>query len=290
MRIGAMTVCSIVDGEMHAPPRLLYPFDDVAGLGHFSRSTDRHTGDLVITIGGYLIRAGDRVVLIDAGAGPAPKSPVVAGGALRSSLLAHGVTPEDVTDVIYTHLHFDHIGWSTIQGEPFFPHATYRCDRRDWEYFTAEDYDTRWEEPLTNVSTDAARVRMAPLAERMLFFEGSESLLPGIETVDASGHTPGSVVLMLSSNGERGALLGDLVHTQSELVKGWVFRNHVDSRQAMARVTEFRDRLADEAIPCSASHFPGLCWGLLSRQDAGFGWRDIGNAFCCAPAASGLWR
>ena len=51
----------------------------------------------------------------------------------------YGVQPDDVTDVLFTHLHFDHVGWATQQGRVVFPNATYRCDERDWAHFVGPD-------------------------------------------------------------------------------------------------------------------------------------------------------
>ena len=83
-----------------------------------------------MAFGGFLVRAGDRVVLIDAGVGPDSPSPFMSGGQLLDSLARQQVSPGDITDVIFTHLHFDHVGWAPA-GEAVFPNATYRCDERD---------------------------------------------------------------------------------------------------------------------------------------------------------------
>ena len=91
-------------------------------------------GMLELAIGGFLIRSAERVAIVDAGVGQSPL-PLLICGAFLESLASHGVTPDEVTDVIFTHLHFDHIGWASRDGVPVFPNATYRCDARDWEYF-----------------------------------------------------------------------------------------------------------------------------------------------------------
>ena len=88
-----------------------------------------------MAFGGFLVRAGDRVGLIDAGIGPESPTPFMSGGQLLNSLAEHHVSPGEITDMIFTHLHFDHIGWASRAGEAVFPNATYRCDERDWEYF-----------------------------------------------------------------------------------------------------------------------------------------------------------
>jgi len=266
--IGAIDIAPIVDGEICRPFELIYPMDDLSPLtpevrAQYGPTWDHLDGSVVLTMGGYLVRTGDRIVLFDVGIGQWPKTPPMAGGSLRSHLLAEGVHPEDVTDVVYTHLHFDHIGWSTRGGEVFFPNAEYHCDARDWEYFLSESYDAAWEAEYTNPETDDARVRLAPIRERIRFWEVGAELLPGVTVLDASGHTPGSCVFRLDSDGERGYLLGDIVHTIPELTHVLRHRSHVDPKRAVARVREFRDLVAAEGALCSGSHFPGLTWGRL---------------------------
>src|SRR6202011_6286538 len=95
-------------------------------------------GMLEFALGGFLVRTAGRTVLIDTGVGARPIGPFV-GGRLLDSLSALGVTPADVTDVVFTHLHFDHVGWATTTGEIGFANATYRCDRRDWDHFVTAD-------------------------------------------------------------------------------------------------------------------------------------------------------
>ena len=91
-------------------------------------------GNIQLICGGYLLRAGDRIVLIDAGLGEY-EDEQWHGGQFLDSLRGLGVTPAEVTDVVFTHLHWDHVGWATRQGEVVFSNATYRAHRADWAHF-----------------------------------------------------------------------------------------------------------------------------------------------------------
>lgn len=267
MRIGDMQIDPLIDGEAAVPPEAGYanPTDWSA----FEHYLDPCTGLQINTLGGFLVRFDDKVVLVDAGVGPKPTFPFV-GGSLRSALFAVGVSALDVTDVIFTHLHADHIGWATVDGKPYFPNATYRADRRDWDYFCDPGYEPPdWERAATDFPVDAAAVRLAPVAARMEFFEGSQEIFVGIESIEASGHTPGSTVLRLSSAGEQGFLLGDLVHTQPELTEDrWHFWAHLDAEAGMNSIERVRKVLIDTKAPFAAAHFPGLKWGQLSTDGA----------------------
>ena len=81
-------------------------------------------GMLEMSLGGFLVRSGDRTVLVDAGVGRITEG-LFQGGRLLDNLDALGVQPGDVTDVVFTHLHFDHVGWATQQGSIVFPNANW---------------------------------------------------------------------------------------------------------------------------------------------------------------------
>jgi len=274
VRIGDVEVIAIIDGEIPGPPDAMYAEvpapERAAAVAGF---VDRASGNFVFTIGSYLLAMpDDRLVLVDTGIGPNPVQPSMGGG-LRSGLLAVGVQPEDVDDVVFTHLHFDHIGWAAQGGAPFFPNATYRADRRDWEHFMAPDYEpAAFEHYATRIETDRAGVRLAPVADRLELWDPGEGILPGLSSWDAPGHTPGTSALVIESRGERGALLGDIAHSIPELLNGWPFRSHLEQERATASNVATREWLADEGLLCSGSHFPGLEWGYVRRTGGNYTW------------------
>lgn len=275
MQIGDMRIDALIDGEAAVPRDGFYLGDPPPGdeeWAPFARYLDPCTGQQINTIGSYLIRYDDKVVLHDAGMGPEPTLPPFTGGGLRSALAALEVSPLDVTDIIYSHLHIDHIGWTTVEQKPYFPNATLRIDRRDWEHYSPPDYRMEeWEVGVTHADRDLVSIRFAPVLDRIELFEGSQELLPGIAAMEASGHTPGHTVLELSSRGERGLLIGDLVHTQGELVGSWDFAISHDHAKAIEAVDRFRGYLYDNALPFAAAHFPGMRWGRLVKNGAGSG-------------------
>ena len=98
-------------------------------------------------------------------------------GVDRYDVLSH-VQPGDITDVVFTHLHFDHVGWASHEGAIVFPNATYRCDGRDWEHFCDNE---------RTMST------LAPIEDRLTTWDGSGPLAPGVDLMSAPGHTPGTL-------------------------------------------------------------------------------------------------
>jgi glyoxylase-like metal-dependent hydrolase (beta-lactamase superfamily II) len=94
------------------------------------------SGDLELPVGGFLVRTGRRVILVDAGLGPVQRDGY-RSGALLESLATLSVTTDAITDVVLTHLHFDHVGWVTQRQKIVFPNAVYRCHQRDWDHFVS---------------------------------------------------------------------------------------------------------------------------------------------------------
>ncbi|MFI5266841.1 MAG: MBL fold metallo-hydrolase [Chloroflexota bacterium] len=263
MLIGDLLVEPIFDGTMRGP-----------ATGAFLGTTDElwaphrrflsEDGTIELALGGFLIRApGERLVLVDTGIGVGTGAALrgvgtFVGGELLNSLAAQGVSPADITDVVFTHLHFDHVGWASRQGQVVFPNATYRCDARDWEHFLGN-------ERVTPV--------LAPIEERLKTWEGSGPLLPGLDVMSAPGHTPGSTIMVLSSGTHRGMLLGDVVHCPVELLDDeWGGLGDVDpelakrTRNALARELEGTD------TPVAAAHFPGMIFGRLLAADGKRSW------------------
>ena len=256
MRIGEMEILPVHDGTARMKPEESYvgkgSTDDV-WEGH--RNLLDANGNIEMAMGGFLVRGGgDRVVLIDTGVGTINGAgffgPEFRSGMFLESLAAHGVRPDDVTDVLFTHLHFDHVGWSTQKGRVVFPRATYRCDTRDWAHFVGPD--------------PGATKKLSPLEGQLEPWDGSGTVLPGIDLQAAPGHTPGSTVVVVSSGSERAVLLGDAVHGPVELVdEEWGTIGDVDPELAVRTRNALARELEGTDTPVVAAHFPGLEFGRL---------------------------
>lgn len=270
LTIGRHSITPVLDSVVRAPAGRLYSnTPDAAWDLH--RDLLAPGGFVEMFMGGYVVHSGDRVVLVDAGVGPdgwkAPSGAFIPGGYLLDNLRVGGIAATDVTDVVFTHLHPDHIGWATRNGVANFPNATYRCDRRDWSFF------------VEHGEADAtSRVLLEPIADRVEWWEGSGPLFPGIDLVDTSGHTPGSTSVVFSGDdGSRAMLLGDVVHCPIELIDDeWETFGDVDPVMARATATRLARELEGSPTVVGAAHFAGLQFGrLLGGQAAGRRWSAV---------------
>lgn len=263
MKVGELEILPIFDGVSFQDGRAILSMPSVDGdpwVAHEALLDDE--GRLELTMGGFLVRTGDRTVLIDAGVGTIDNG-TFQGGYFLDSLAAVGVRPEAITDVLFTHLHFDHVGWATQQGEVVFPNAVYRCHALDWAHF------------VDAADADAGALRkLSPLRPQLELFDADGPLAPGLDVRHAPGHTPGSVIAIVSSGLERAMLIGDLAHCPAELTDDdWEAVFDVDpvlaraTREAVARELEGTD------VPVTAAHFPGLRFGRLLSGRGRRSWR-----------------
>jgi glyoxylase-like metal-dependent hydrolase (beta-lactamase superfamily II) len=267
MKIGDIEILPVFDGvgKEVAAEVLTRPGVGDPWVCHAAEDTglDAH-GVLHLDLGGFLVRTGDRVVLVDAGVGTI-NNEKYAGGGFLDGLRAHGVAPADVTDVVFTHLHFDHVGWATKKGEVVFPNATYRVHADDWAHF------------VESPEADAGAVRkLSPLTGRLEPFTADGPLAPGLDARHTPGHTPGSTVYVVSSGAERALLLGDVVHSVVELAEpDWEAVFDVDPVAARAARNVLADEVADTTDLVVGAHFPGLRFGRVVTAEGGRTFRSL---------------
>lgn len=258
MRIGSTTITPVLDGiGRFAPAEAYAGTTETMWARH--RSLLAPDGTVEMAVGGFLIRgAGDRLVLVDTGLGQSLGG--FQAGQLLDSLAALGVSSEDVTDVLFTHLHFDHVGWASHGGSPVFGRATYRCHALDWHHFVG-----RGDHPAASGSSFPAPYgKLVPVWGRMEFWQADGPVLPGIDVLHTPGHTPGSSTFVISSGAERALLLGDVVHCPVELLEPeWEGIKDVNPALAARTRAALAAELAGDATPLAAAHFPGLAFGRI---------------------------
>lgn len=187
MLIGDIDVHPLTDGTFRASPA--YFGEHVRAEGHedlFSRDSMAW-----LPIGCFLVRTGDRTILVDAGIGPEMRDDgprrFLVGGQLLLGLRAVGVTPADVTDVVCTHLHADHCGWLFDRNaDPVFTRAAVWFGARDWDHFVANPEVLMFDHIRRGFRAASERQgdRLRPVAD-------DTAIAPGVTVTMTPGHTPG---------------------------------------------------------------------------------------------------
>lgn len=258
MQIGDLEVLPLLDGEASLRPTDAYPTTTEADWAPHERWLT-HDGMLEIPIGCFLLRTAGRTILIDAGLGPYAAGGFT-GGRLPDELREAGAEPADVTDVVLTHLHFDHVGWATQKGDVVFPNATYRCHAEDWAHFVDGD-------------PEGAGRKLGPVADRLETWDATTTLAPGLDTMPTPGHTPGHTALVVSSGADRALLLGDAIHCPAELTESeWDGMGDVDPALARRTREALLRELEDTGSPATGAHLPGLRFGRVLPAEGRRSW------------------
>jgi glyoxylase-like metal-dependent hydrolase (beta-lactamase superfamily II) len=173
-----------------------------------------------------LVVAGDRRILVDDGAGlrwDGKHRDMYGldrqGGSLDDGLHRLGLARADITDVVLTHLHFDHAGGTTREeGGALtlsFPAATYHLQRRHW----------RWaHHPSERDAGSFRRDDFAALENsgRLHLLDGPTELVPGVHLFVSEGHTVGLQLVRLESDAGTLVFCGDLIPTTAHLKPAWI--------------------------------------------------------------------
>lgn len=180
---------------------------------------------IVLALHSLLARSAEHTVLVDCGMGDiwSDADADLYGlerprGGLLEDLARKGVQPADVTDVVLTHLHFDHAGGAIDRsGNLVFPQATHWVQAKHLRWAkdpTERDRRSFRRDILRAVESDACDLRVV---------EGQDTILPGIDVLPVHGHTPGQqLVLVGEHEGDRILHAGDLVPYASQVHLPWI--------------------------------------------------------------------
>jgi glyoxylase-like metal-dependent hydrolase (beta-lactamase superfamily II) len=212
LRVGEIDVLVISDGVLPLPPSTLAtnaaPADLTAWLDDRLLPTDVFKWPLNVVV----VRSGGRTVLIDAGIGD--EYPDFRAGLLALRLEAAGIDPASVTDVVLTHMHFDHIGGLFADGlkDRLRPDVPIHLAAAEAEFWASPDFSrTSMPPPVEAKIRTVTRRFLDEYRSQLRTFETEYEVAPGVVVRRTGGHTPGHSVVRLASGGERLTFLGDSV-------------------------------------------------------------------------------
>ena len=212
------------------------------------------------SVNAFLVNTGSRLVLIDAGAGTL-FGPTL--GKLVASLKAAGYAPEQVDDIFVTHMHPDHVGGLSADGQRVFPNATLHADKRESDFWLSQANLDKAPESMKGFFQGAmASVNPYVAAGKYQPFEADGEPVPGIRTIASHGHTAGHTSYLVESKGQQLLVIGDLIHVASVQFAdpGVTIAFDSDAKAAAAsRATVFGVAAKDGALVAAAHlQFPGL--------------------------------
>ncbi|MDC0039639.1 MBL fold metallo-hydrolase [Paracoccaceae bacterium] len=220
----------------------------------------------------FLIKSGDKNILIDAGAGTL-FGPVA--GNLPKALEEVGVMNDDISNIIATHLHPDHIGGMISQaGNKVFENATLTLTQDEYSFWNKEEnFKSNPEDQNLPLSV------LAAYSENLNLTSGSADLGLGLSSIDLPGHTAGHMGIMISSGNDQMAIVGDIIHAQYLQINnpeiGVVFDQDVDqARQSRKRIL---DILASEKTMFTGGHLLSPAIGYVESNGLNYSWVQAGK-------------
>ncbi len=263
------TLDTLSDGHLVLPKSFAFgeplPEGAEALLAKYGITGDTMTPDCNVT----LLRSGDRTILFDVGAG---QEFMPSAGKLMDALDALGVDIFDITDVVFTHAHPDHL-WGVRDdfGDLMFPDATYHIGRAEWDYWTDDN----------TVSTiDAGRVtfavgaksRLEVLADQIMLFGDDQEILPGVLSRLTPGHTPGHMAFEVAMGAENIMIIGDSIvnHHVAFERPTWLSGSDQDPELGAQTRLGLLEQLSDAQMRLIGFHLPGGGVGRAERRGDGF--------------------
>lgn len=262
LTLGDVQIDTVSDGNLMLPFDFSFgglPQDDLMQIvARHNLPTDMLEPPCNLT----LLRDGTNTVLFDVGSGP---DFMPSAGKITEALDALGLGPDDITHVVFTHGHPDHL-WGLLDDfdDPLFAGATCMMGRAEYDY---------WSDPETVNSIDAARQsfavgaarRLEVIADTVVLFEDGDEVLSGVRARMTPGHTPGHMSFDI---GGKALVVGDAIgnHHVAFDRPDWPASSDQDPLTAAATRKALLAELSETAMPMIGFHLPGGGLGQVVRD------------------------
>lgn len=235
-------------------------------------------GKIVMSFHSFVLKTGRHTIVIDTCCNkPRPgrgqfdvgKADYLAG------LAAAGVKPEEVTHVMCTHLHWDHVGWNTraFDGRwvPTFPNAQYVMAKREYDHWDAFYAKNKGNQDSPHALAFEDSVLPIMRAEKAVLVHDDFELDNGVSLEPCFGHTPGHVVVNVSSNDRNGVFIGDAIHHPIQILFPDL-STRADTDQDAARVSRraLIDKHAGSGTLVMPHHFSTPTCGTIEPHGGSF--------------------
>ena len=261
IKVGRFAVTTFFDGAVQLPgPHPIFGENvDAAQVKQLAQDNFLPGDQMEIGFTPTLVKTPDHLILFDAGNGEITGRRPHAGNLVaRMGLL--GIRPQDVTHVVITHMHPDHIGGLIHEGgQPAFPNAAYVTSAAEYDFWSPKDRLSGATERVAKL----VQATVVPFAEKYTFIKPGDAIAPGVTAIDASGHTPGHLAVNIEDGGDRIVLIGDAAnHYVVSLQRpDWHVRFDMDKQKAAATRRTLLGMIAADKVPFIGYHmpFPSVC-------------------------------
>ena len=268
-KVGAANVMVMGDGTLNVPLSFMLPETPASEAAALAAAVGVPPPGTAIPTNVTLVTLGDERILIDAGAGGNFQP---TAGKLSENMEAAGIEPGNITKIVFTHGHADHL-WGVIdEFDDFrFPNASYVIAAAEWDFWIDPNTPSAVPDWLKGMALGSARIlkRLEGKIERR---KAGDAIAPGLSYLATLGHTPGHMSLLLENGTERLLIGGDaLTHAAISFARpDWRLGTDFDRDQAVATRRRLLDRLAGERLPLVGFHLPSPGLGMVERNGAAY--------------------
>jgi glyoxylase-like metal-dependent hydrolase (beta-lactamase superfamily II) len=275
LTVGDIDVLVVSDGVLPLPTKM---------LGHNAKQVERDKwfdgmylprDAFDWALNAMLVRSADHTILIDAGLGTDPDLHLPRAGQLIGRLGAAGIDLAEVTDVVITHMHMDHIGGLLLDGikERLNPNLQIHIAASEVEFWKSPDFTrTNMPDGFPDALRATAKKFWAEYSEYIRTFDDEREVAPGVRVRRTGGHTPGHSVVRIESNGEALTFAGDAVFAVGFDQPTWHNGfEHDPEEAARVRIGLLKD-LAGTGELLAATHLPFPSIGHVSADGEVFRW------------------
>lgn len=278
VQVGDIEVLVVSDGVLPLPTLMLghnaEPAARAGWLNEMFLPPDAFDWALNVVV----VRSGGQTILIDAGLGFDPDLHLPRAGQLIKRLEAAGIDLAEVTDVVLTHMHMDHVGGLLVDGvkERLRPDLRIHVAAAEVKFWEAPDFTYVSMPPgFPDALRSTATRFMKEYRSQLRTFEQEYEVAPGVVVHRTGGHTPGHSVVRVKSGGDALTFAGDAVFAVGFDHPDWHNGfEHDPEEAARVRIHLLRELAATGGL-LVATHLPFPSVGHVAVDGDAFRWVPV---------------
>lgn len=278
--LGNLELTVLSDGYIRQSP--VYPFmaplASAEAVKALLEENFRPTDYVEIGMNVMVVRSKERVVLLDSGTGVFATE---VQGRVLNSLADIGLKPSDITDIILSHAHLDHLGGLVDkQGKLTYGGADIYIAKAEYDFWQKATLDDFKNSPVFKMADFVREVIkniqgvFKSIQPKLKFIDLQNGLHSIFSFQLAPGHTPGLTMTTISSKNEKLIYIADLIHSDVLLFPHpeWGFVGDTDIQQAITSRINMLQQLATDRTKTFAYHLPYPGLGHVRKKDKAFEW------------------
>ena len=275
-KVGSVEVTALYDGiwkKPHDPAFIKNASveDTKAALAKAGMTTEYMPIPLTVVF----LKVGDKLIMVDSGSGVGQWQPTAVD--LPGNIKAAGIDPTKISTILISHFHPDHIFGLMQKGtnEPVYPNAELVVNAIEYKWWTEPGRVEKLPEGRKALGTRIQTV--FPTWKNFKLVEGEKEVVPGINLVNAPGHTPGHSAFLVSSGNQQLMISNDTAYVPALLAPHpeWQGAYDQDGPLAVESRRKLIDRVIADKMAICGAHFPFPGAGSFAKDGTGYAFTPV---------------